>query len=90
MIEDEENIGFRYLLIIKLLPTFSYVSIVVSALLVRCSHKGHICQNCTVPLLLFISSIYLMLILCSTEMLYVGFCNFVYHENFNMHLKIEF
>ena len=37
MIGDKENIGFRYL---KLLPTFSYVSIVVSAPIGRFLQNG--------------------------------------------------
>ena len=35
-----ENIGFRYFIRIKLLPTFSYISIVVSARLGRFSQNG--------------------------------------------------
>ena len=41
MIGDKENIGFRYLLIIKLLPTFSRISIVVLARLGTFPKTGH-------------------------------------------------
>ena len=35
-----ENIGFRYLYTLKLLPTYSYISIVVSARIGRFSQNG--------------------------------------------------